>query len=528
MIGTPAMDTWSIGAIYYHMLYGSDPTFDSSGTLIFPSTKSIKAPQMQRLSYYLSPNPKDRKSLAELDPLKEAVSQPSQINRDKTSSNIKPTESRVRRSSAQKPRTGSSYPNSQLEMRPVETASKDISEKAPSIVPIVARSPTKVSKHEELVVEEADSEDDDCFERNCLYLTGCLNMQHLDEAGFFKVLTEHWTRKVRYVLKLLVSCILYIGLFYLAFFRQCGGLLVNRNFYQAVPITTRGNATDSVPTVNFSVVTTTPAYFASYYNHTLSELKVDMDCVRDNYYYQSPYANNTYVSSYIASTPFVGFEVVGFVLVVLAIIMKGLQICRLDFSRVMNESKRTDSHKYVKMLSYVYTEMGLASLISVHYLLYGSLYHIVLTPCLKNPALPSVQKLFSGWVGTFVLLYIWQYLGLLVAYIYIIYFTCFLKRKDVPNYVWIVLAVLYIAGIGTRGMGGFVGITPYDGMVSVFGVCGELLELITMVACGLIDAIFWRALRRTKRVAEATRSQVQLFEESNATIENTEHNDLAV
>lgn len=261
-------------------------------------------------------------------------------------------------------------------------------------------------------------------------------------------------------------------LFYFAFFRSCGNLLINRAFYQSVAITTRGNANDSVPTVNFSVVTTTPDYFKSFYNHTLSELKVDMNCVRDNYYYQSPYANNTYVSSYIQSSQFVCFEIIGFIFIAIAVVLKGVQVCRLDFSRVMVESKRTDAHKYVKVLSYLYTEMGLASLISIHYLLYGSLYHMVLTPCLQNPALPSVQKLFSGWTGTFVLLYIWQYLGLLIAYIWIIYFTCFLKRKDVPNYVWIILVVLYIAGIGTRGMGGFVSSTSYDTLVSLLGVCG--------------------------------------------------------
>jgi len=305
-----------------------------------------------------------------------------------------------------------------------------------------------------------------------MYINGCLNMQHLDQAGFFNTLTESWTRKIRYVFKLIVCYTLYILLFYMAFFRVCGFLLVNRNFYQAVPITTRANVNDTVPTVNFSVVTTTPSYFSDFYNTTLTELKVNMNCVRDNYYYQSPYANTTYVSSYLSSSQFVCYEIVGFLLVFAALIMKGLQICRLDFSKVMVESKRTDAHKYVKVLSYIYTELALASLISVHYLLYGSLYNFVLTPCLQNPALPSVQKLFSGWIGTFVLLYIWQYIGLLVAYIWIIYFTCFLKRKDVPNYVWIILAILYIAGVGTRGMGGFVSTTSYDTMVSLFGVCG--------------------------------------------------------
>ncbi len=115
----------------------------------------------------------------------------------------------------------------------------------------------------------------------------------------------------------------------------------------------------------------------------------------------------------------------------------------------------------------------MASLLSVHYLLYGSLYHIVREPCLKNPALPSVQRLFSGWNGSFVLLYIWQYIGLMVAYILIIFSVFFMKKREVPSYVWVILLALYIAGLGTRGLGGFVSNqAPYDTMVSVFGVCG--------------------------------------------------------
>jgi serine/threonine protein kinase len=117
VIATPAMDTWSVGAVYYRMLYGIDPTFDSTGTLIFPSTKSIKAPQMQRLSYYLTPNPKERKNLAELDPLKEvpAQIQQSQIIRPTGSSISKQAESRIRRSKApQKTLVSMSRPNSQL------------------------------------------------------------------------------------------------------------------------------------------------------------------------------------------------------------------------------------------------------------------------------------------------------------------------------------------------------------------------------------------------------------------------------
>jgi hypothetical protein len=304
----------------------------------------------------------------------------------------------------------------------------------------------------------------------------------------------------------------YILLFYMGFFRSCGNLLVNQNFYQTVMVTTRSNNNDTVPTVNFTVVTTNTSAFNAYYNHTLSELKVDMNCVRDNYYDQGPYSDKTYVSSYIRSSVFMTFEIFGFIIIVLSLMMKAVQICKLDFCRMMTDIKRADVHKYSKVLSFVYTELGFASLISIHYLLYGSLYHMILTPCLKNPPLPSVQKLFSGWVGSFVLLYIWQYIGLLIAYICIIYFTCFQKKKEVANYVWIILLILYLVGVGSRGMGGFVSnLTPYDTMMSLFGVCGELLEITTIVMCSIIDGIFWRVLRRKSKIAEHKKSKIQLF-----------------
>lgn len=54
----------------------------------------------------------------------------------------------------------------------------------------------------------------------------------------------------------------------MAFFNICGNILVQRNSFQSASILTRRNINDSVPTVNFSVVTTSPTFFTSYYNTT--------------------------------------------------------------------------------------------------------------------------------------------------------------------------------------------------------------------------------------------------------------------
>lgn len=52
------MDTWSVGVLYYKLLYGSEPDFDVSGALIFPGNRNINQDQMQRLIYFLCKNPK--------------------------------------------------------------------------------------------------------------------------------------------------------------------------------------------------------------------------------------------------------------------------------------------------------------------------------------------------------------------------------------------------------------------------------------------------------------------------------------
>lgn len=82
----------------------------------------------------------------------------------------------------------------------------------------------------------------------------------------------------------------------MAFFSICGNLLVYRDFYQSTMVTTRRNPNDYYPTVNYTVVTRNTTYFKSYYNCTLSTLKYDMSCARDNYYQYSNPKDQVYVN----------------------------------------------------------------------------------------------------------------------------------------------------------------------------------------------------------------------------------------
>lgn len=181
----------------------------------------------------------------------------------------------------------------------------------------------------------------------------CVSLQTLDEAGFFDTITNSWTRRIRFALKIMFTFALYIPLFYMAYFNICGNLLVQRNNFQSVSVLTRQNSNDSMPTVNFTLLSTTPAYFASYYNTTLSTLKTDMNCAKDNFYV-GPYGDQVYLTTFIKSQNFMAFGIIGFVLIVINLSMKALQIARLDLARIMTSIKSNESNKYSKVISYVY------------------------------------------------------------------------------------------------------------------------------------------------------------------------------
>jgi hypothetical protein len=161
-----------------------------------------------------------------------------------------------------------------------------------------------------------------------------------------------------------------------------GNLLVNINSYSGYPITMRKYSNDTTPNINFSVVTITPSYFTKYYNQSLSVLKVDMNCARNNYYNPGIYGTQLYVSDYIKTSGFKAYLIFGFLFVIAHLICMSVQICKLDLSKMMCDIKKTEINKYNKILSFIIVEMALSSLTSIHYILYGSMYHMVLQPCL--------------------------------------------------------------------------------------------------------------------------------------------------
>lgn len=76
--------------------------------------------------------------------------------------------------------------------------------------------------------------------------------------------------------KCLVGLIFYIFLFYFNFFLINGALLAEHSIYEAKTIEIRAFDTDSVTSINYTVVTKTPdTTYSSFYNSTLSVLRDD-------------------------------------------------------------------------------------------------------------------------------------------------------------------------------------------------------------------------------------------------------------
>lgn len=79
---------------------------------------------------------------------------------------------------------------------------------------------------------------------------------------------------------------------------------------------------------------------------------------------------------------------------------------------------------------------------------------------------------------------------MIVAYLVVIYMSIKPKVK-LHKYLYVVLLLLYIAGLGVRAMGTFT-----DTLTSAFGVCGELLALFVGIFLVIIDMIVSCRLRK--------------------------------
>lgn len=142
--------------------------------------------------------------------------------------------------------------------------------------------------------------------------------------------------------------------------------------------------------------------------------------------------------------------------------------------------------------------MAIASQISIIYLVYGSLFHLELEPCLSKPTLTAVEFLFKKWFFSFNIRYIWMYIGLVFSYSVVVFFLV-KPHYYVRTPLKVALLLLYVAGIICRIMGGsgaHIALTKE----SVFGKCGQILLLMISIIFLIVDVLFAVCIKKEAEV----------------------------
>ena len=108
-----------------------------------------------------------------------------------------------------------------------------------------------------------------------------------------------------------------------------------------------------------------------FYNVSLTVLRDQYKCVLNDY----SVASN--VNDIIKSSGFGLYQVMGFLIALGNIILVCFVIAKFDLCKVCNLTN-FDEKKYGVLLNYGFTNLALISLTSLHYLIYGGLYHLML------------------------------------------------------------------------------------------------------------------------------------------------------
>lgn len=64
-----------------------------------------------------------------------------------------------------------------------------------------------------------------------------------------------------------------------------------------------------------------------------------MNCVRDNFYPIGSSGQQFYVSKYLKSSQFKAYVIIGYIIIIVNLIMKAIQITKLDFPKLMCDLK---------------------------------------------------------------------------------------------------------------------------------------------------------------------------------------------
>ena len=156
--------------------------------------------------------------------------------------------------------------------------------------------------------------------------------------------------------------------------------------------------------------------------------------------------------SIINKSGFTAYQVIGILLAVINLLIFCISITKMDYPKIYFIS-RFEENDFTVLWSWMFINMALATQISFAYLLYGSLFHMRLEPCLEKATLTAVEFLLKDWVSSFNIRFIWIYIGLIFSYMVVIFFV--VKPQFILNkFLKGGLVLLYFAGVFCRIMGG--------------------------------------------------------------------------
>lgn len=260
------------------------------------------------------------------------------------------------------------------------------------------------------------------------------------------MLQRSYSKPIRLSIKCIIVVLFYVFLFYFSFFKNTGSLISSRETYEIKVVQIRAFATDSSPNINYTLISTTPSETHKiFYNTTLPVLRDEYRCVLNDYSVRSN------VNKVIKSSGFVAYEVFGILFAIFHIISMCIVIGRMDLCKACSLSDFYQK-KFYPLLNYGFIILAIVSLTSLHYLIYGGLYHLRLQPCLGKSNLPGLEFLMKNWVSSWVLRFVWIYIGIMIAYVVMVFFLI-KPNKSLHPYIYIGLLVLYLAGVGVRAIG---------------------------------------------------------------------------
>lgn len=141
----------------------------------------------------------------------------------------------------------------------------------------------------------------------------------------------------------------------------------------------------------------------------------------------------------------------GIIIVVVNFILLLVALAKLDLPKALSLTQ-FDDHFYVPIYSWLLINMAEASLTSCTYLIYGGMFDLQLDPCLSRSNFPSLTFILKRLTASFSWRFVWVYIGIVLAYGLIIYLIIRPKVR-MPQYLYIIWFLLYLAGVGARGLG---------------------------------------------------------------------------